>query len=187
MQEEPCVCGEGACDEDRARVVQASDVPSVAALADLVSPAAVLSPPHTPQARPATPRSHADKAVDAEEEPCETCAVCLSPLASSESSRDGETVARRGVHITVCNHTFHRDCLVRCRVQRLDKPSLPCPLCRCTLPEGLTPRRVSERRAINESVLFRGDMVQRCRLAREAVSQRWLRDRAAAAAEVTRT
>jgi Ring finger domain len=183
MQEEPCVCGKGAC-EDRARVVQAPEVDSVAALADLMSPAAVLSPPHTPRAHPTTPRSHADKAVDAEEEPCETCAVCLSPLASS---RDGETVARRGVHITVCNHTFHRDCLVRCRVQRLDKPSLPCPLCRCTLgAEGLTPSP-AERRAITQSVLFRGDMVQRCRLAREAVSQRWLRDRSAAAAEGTRT
>ena len=136
------------------------------------APADILQPPATPQRR----------AEDAPCGECVTCAVCLSPVGppSCSSPAAGETAGRLAL-VTLCQHTFHRECLVRCRVQRMQAGQLlPCPLCRATLPPGLTP---SPRRRLVAGRLdtqpSRGDLVQRCRLAREAVSARWLSRQAA--------
>lgn len=140
----------------------------------------LLSPPHTPRLPPTTPSQR--DGSEAANASCGTCAVCLSPVTAGPTTSSGETVVPvRRVLITVCNHTFHKDCLVRCRLQRLVKDqSLPCPLCRATLPPGLTPSPAARRALMglhHDALQFRGDirdMVTRCRLAREAVSARWL-------------
>ena len=136
-------------------------------------PAQCLPLASTPTLAPATPKRQVGHAPCGE---CVTCAVCLSPVALQTSSPAAGEVTGRPALVTLCQHTFHRECLVRCRVQRLNQNQLlPCPLCRATLPPGLTP---SPRRRLVGRPLdaqpSRGDLVQRCRLAREAVSARWL-------------
>jgi BRCA1-associated protein len=46
------------------------------------------------------------------------CAVCLEHMPLDESDED-----RTSILTTVCNHTFHLDCIVRCQ-------DSPCPVCR---------------------------------------------------------
>ena len=104
--------------------------------------------------------------------PCELCAVCHSPLDRTqcdcpESAAD-ET--KKILFTTECNHKFHRVCLEKCREKNLGT----CPMCRCPLPEGLTPEHVKEARKreqqVDEATAVRRAIVARSRRATEAVA-----------------
>ncbi len=89
------------------------------------------------------------------------CAICLSPVKKVSEA-----------HTTKCCHQrFHRECLLRYKVQTSADHSLACPLCRSTVATGLTPVRPAAGGFVSAGNIHEA-MLRRVAAARNAVQRR---------------